>query len=158
MRPYQAQLARVERFLNRISTPKTNRDEYEDFFWAFFQNCWHLRDWIKHDASISTTKRQSIARAVARSPVLKVCQCIANRSKHYKPTWKTFPHRKKSGKWRPRRTVRVEGEISIRIKGESATTSLSYRVKAKKKNDDALAVAREAVEAWRRILDKHHLS
>jgi hypothetical protein len=105
MRPYQAQLARVERFLNRISTPNANRDEYEDFFWAFFQNCWHLRDWIKHDSSISTTKRQSIARAVARSSILKVCGCTANRSKHYKLRWKIPPHLKKSGKWRPRRIV-----------------------------------------------------
>ena len=84
MRPYEEQLGRVERFLQRISVPNKNREEYEDFLWAFFQNCWHLRDWLKNDTSIRKRKREAILSAVKQSKVLLICECIANRSKHYR--------------------------------------------------------------------------
>jgi hypothetical protein len=117
MRPYQEQLGRVERFLQRISVPNTNREVYEDFLWAFFQNCWHLRDWIENDTSIRKSKRGAILLAVDQSKVLAICQCIANRSKHYRLDWK------------PRRNAKVVAEISMRIEdsaggGDSASISL----------------------------------
>ena len=54
MYPYQEQLKRVERWLSRIRhSSKHDRNQYEDFLWAFFQNCWHLKDWIMNDTNSS---------------------------------------------------------------------------------------------------------
>jgi hypothetical protein len=48
---YQEQLSRAKRFLDRMEKLPADQTEYEDMFWAFFQNCWHVRDWIKNDSS-----------------------------------------------------------------------------------------------------------
>jgi len=61
---YHEQLARVRRFLARVENlsvnpkfelPPEKQTEYEDMLYAFFQNCWHLKDWIKHDAAAPST-------------------------------------------------------------------------------------------------------
>jgi hypothetical protein len=42
------QFARVERFLTHLKDNRNRvQEEYEDNFWSFFQNCWHLKGWIK---------------------------------------------------------------------------------------------------------------
>lgn len=85
---YRQQLARVKRFLNRIEAPITDQVEYEDMLWAFFQNCWHLKDWITNDASAPQTLKD----AVNREPVyvLQLCADVANSSKHLK-LWDKHP-------------------------------------------------------------------
>jgi hypothetical protein len=49
------QVARVERGLTYVCS---NRDrelvEYEDDVWNFFQNAWHLKDWVKNDLEVSS--------------------------------------------------------------------------------------------------------
>jgi hypothetical protein len=150
MRPYEEQLGRVERFLQRISVPNKNREEYEDFLWAFFQNCWHLRDWIENDTSIRRSKRGAILLAVDQSKVLAICQCIANRSKHYRLDWK------------PRRNAKVVAEISMRIEdsaggGDSASISSDYIVREGKKTYRALTIAEDAVRDWKRVLSLYRL-
>lgn len=150
MRPYEEQLGRVERFLARISQPQTNREEYEDFLWAFFQNCWHLRDWIAEDKSIRKRQRNSILSMANSSKALAICQCIANRSKHYRL------------KWKPRRNAKVVGAISLEIGdsangGDSATVSLEYVIREGRKSHQALTIARDAVSDWTKILRQHGL-
>lgn len=162
MRPYQDQLARVERFLRRISIPSTNRDEYEDLLWAFFQNCWHLRDWILNDKKISARKKLGVNRGIKKSSALAICQCITNRTKHFKLTWPIPARLKQKGKWQARRIVRVLGGISVDIKdsvsgGDSATISLDYVIKSRTKTYRALTVAEDAVREWKQILSENRL-
>lgn len=103
-RTYLDQLQRVRRFATRLQN-EDNRDsvDYDDDLWSFFQNCWHLKDWLKndpfviqhleerlkHDASINTlavTTTCNIADIIERdvnsTPVLRICGDLANRSKH----------------------------------------------------------------------------
>jgi len=153
MLPYEQQLARVERFLARISTPTTNRDDYEDFLWAFFQNCWHLRDWIWYDSSIPQETRDAVSAEVEKSEVLLTCQCVANRSKHYELNRP------------PPRNARMLGGISVRIKEcstnedpDSATISLDYVLEREKgASRHASTVAKAAVRKWKRILARNGL-
>ena len=54
MPPYQkdyiAQLKRVRRYLEKIQNRvRKSWDDYDDDFWSFFQNCWHLKDWIRNE-------------------------------------------------------------------------------------------------------------
>lgn len=162
MRPYQEQLARVGRFLNRMSSATTNNLEYEDFLLSFFQNCWHLRDWILRDKNISKRKRQAIKQAIENSAVLAICRCITNRSKHYKLIWPIAAKRKAAGTWKPRRIVRLVGEIKIQIgdsieEGDSVAVSREYSLKAKNKTYSAARVAQEAFVEWKRILAQNKL-
>lgn len=49
---------------------------------GFFQNCWHLKDWIKYDDSISSIVKGSIESDVAKFLSLRICVDLCNRSKH----------------------------------------------------------------------------
>jgi hypothetical protein len=47
---YRAQLDRVHRFLDREQSHDPRRDiDYQDDAWAFFQDCWHIKDWLGQD-------------------------------------------------------------------------------------------------------------
>ena len=85
------QYKRVERWLKRIKdhsgVQDNHQEEYEDFLWGYFQNCWHLKDWIKNDPSVNQTHAEEIYRLVDRgeaknSDALKACSDLANATKH----------------------------------------------------------------------------
>lgn len=88
---YQEQVARVRRFLARVDASSVNpklelppekQTEYEDMLYAFFQNCWHLKDWIKNDITAPTTLAGPIETLCQRYQSLMLSADIANASKH----------------------------------------------------------------------------
>ncbi len=83
MEPHREQFERVRRFLDRVRTEGRDSTNYDDDLWSFFQNSWHLKDWIKHDPSISNRSRKRILKAAEASEDLKICADLANRSKHF---------------------------------------------------------------------------
>lgn len=87
---YKEQYNRVMRYYNRIKT-RTNdtQKEYEDDLYAFFQNCWHLKDWLKNDPNI-TVPDQTIEDYANNTFHLKICADLGNRTKHLKLTRKRF--------------------------------------------------------------------
>jgi hypothetical protein len=86
MAAYKEQLERIRRFLGRIELYDRPYDEYEDDIWSFFQNCWHLKDWLKNDDELTVLQRDSVESRVAASPNLMVCADLANARKHLKLT------------------------------------------------------------------------
>ena len=78
------QFKRVERFLQRIDPPSKDHGsqvEYEDNLWSFFQNAWHLKDWIANDPEIIKIDIENI---VKKYHCLMICSDLANRTKHFK--------------------------------------------------------------------------
>ena len=71
---YIEQIRRIERFLQRIDPPSKDHGsqvEYEDNLWSFFQNAWHLKDWIKNDPLIKTIDIEKIIKkGRAEEPLL----------------------------------------------------------------------------------------
>ena len=63
--------------------------EFELF--AFFETCYHLKDWIKEDDRYNKTSH-NVDAFVNTSPALRICADISNRLKHRKLT-----HRTRSG-------------------------------------------------------------
>jgi hypothetical protein len=83
------QWERVKRALLRIENNKNRQmDEYEDDVWNFFQNCWHLKDWIKNDTAIDSVHREPVECDVKKVDELVICADLCNRSKHLKLTRK----------------------------------------------------------------------
>jgi hypothetical protein len=81
---YRDQLDRVRRYLDRVRAQESPRYviDYQDDVWSFFQNCWHLKDWVKHDPLIPERQKHQIKLAVEASRVLAVANDIANGTKH----------------------------------------------------------------------------
>jgi hypothetical protein len=53
-----------------------------DVIYAFFQNCYHLKDWVAKDASLPTSIRLGVDRAISENNSMIICDCLANGTKH----------------------------------------------------------------------------
>jgi hypothetical protein len=85
---YRHQLDRARRFLDRVQAANNadwgnmNDVEFQDMMWAFFQNCWHVKDWIDHDPLVPRGTKDAAIDLAHQSPDLKMCQQLCNRTKH----------------------------------------------------------------------------
>jgi hypothetical protein len=50
--------------------------------WSFFQNCWHLKDWVKNDPIVPQLMKTRIIVEVEKSRTLAICNDMANGTKH----------------------------------------------------------------------------
>ena len=76
---WQGQFARVRRWYNRIHDARHPAD-IEDHLYAFFQNCCHLREWLQEARVVP---QASIEQLFRDSEELRLCQDIANATKHH---------------------------------------------------------------------------
>jgi hypothetical protein len=80
---YRDQLDRARRFLFRVESTDPRRDvDYQDDVWAFFMNCWHIKDWIENDPLVAKDIQTKIVNAAKASPILNISYDIATRAKH----------------------------------------------------------------------------
>ncbi|SRR5229473_92593 len=143
MPTYIDQLDRVRRMLDRLERRDRSPIEYGADLWSFFQNCWHLKDWIKNDPSVPARVRRSIETLVAKPRPLMICADLANATKHLRL-----------------RNVRAGAKHSHRnlsiTPGESS--KVEYRIEiGRGKQQDGLELARECLSEWERILTEQGL-
>ncbi len=146
---YLLQWKRTLRWLSRIEQQSLRDEwEYDDFVWAFFQNCWHLRDWIKNDSAIREELRSKLTEEIRKHPSLKICSDIANGAKHF-----ALDRPKDGAGARPsHKTLAV-------VAGQPNQTKLTiYIMRGNGERLDALSLAYEAMDAWRSILKKYGVS
>jgi hypothetical protein len=85
MPTWQEQLERARRYQVRLNTV-VSMQEHKDVFlglddaYAFFQNCYHLKDWLKNDHAFP--KAAQVEGYVTSTPALALCADIANGMKH----------------------------------------------------------------------------
>ena len=148
---YIQQLARTYRFLDRykercsveVLRDPSRFNELEDFLWAFFQNCWHLKDWIRNDETLSRALRDSIWHDVKDCRELLIVADLANGSKHFA----RCPEKEWVG------ATERQITLSRTSTGQSWT---SHEIElATGDRFSALQIAEEAMVAWSRILEQH---
>lgn len=142
------QFDRVLRYLNRIEDQNRGSIEYDDDLWSFFQNCWHLKDWIKNDQTAPPELRNNIEKIVKDYLNIIVCADLANRTKHLHLSLNP---------------CRFDAKVIQR----NATASISRNIPSTCEhiialNDGrrvvALKVAREATLEWKIIFKKYGLT
>lgn len=156
---YREQFERVQRFLVRIESVNPKLElvpeeqlEQEDMLWAFFQNSWHLKDWIASDDAAPTKLSKPIERLCKQYPSLMICADLANRTKHFRL------------KKPPRVDAKVIRQIAVQVgdsaaRGESTSMSeVRYRytiVDNTGKSYDVLEIARQAVKDWKNLISSN---
>lgn len=160
---YQDQLARVRRFLDRVEKSSVNQKlelpperqyEYEDMLYAFFQNSWHLKDWIRNDPTAPSTLKNDIENHCMKYQSLMLCADVADGTKHL-----TFDKPKRPNKGH-RPGAKVKPEIMIRFTESVATDETTfegvryqYRITDNAGNSlDALDLAKQAVSDWETLI------
>ena len=92
--PFLRQVARAYRFLSRytaarvsvkldVSDEGAGFNDAEDYLWAFFQNCWHIKDWIRNDPRVTNEAKERVWEAVQTTRSLRLAADLANGSKHF---------------------------------------------------------------------------
>src|SRR5438093_1396644 len=71
---YKDQFDRVRRYLARIENQSRDRTEYEDDFWSFFQNCWHLAHWIENDPTLTASTKGNVWNDAKNSDTIITCR------------------------------------------------------------------------------------
>jgi len=78
---YRDQLDRAKRFRERMRAASTAID-FQDYTWAFFQCCWHVKDWVLNDPDVPEQKATSIVASAEASPLLRICHDLCSGTKH----------------------------------------------------------------------------
>ena len=77
---WRGQFERVHRWRIRLlEATRSKSPDLEDFAYAFFQNCYHLREWIEKTSSCPQSELDAL---MATSAPLRLCRDIANGTKH----------------------------------------------------------------------------
>ncbi len=136
--------------LERISTDNGNsisnsdaRDAAEDFF----NQCYHFKDWIKKDASISVD--QNVEEFINSSPAMQLAADYCNSQKHA-----GLDRGSRSGKAIERVNTHVKLDITSR--GFVASSRLELTISGQ--SYDAFKLATECVEAWEKYLRENNVN
>lgn len=106
---------------------------------VFFQNCYHLWDWIK-EGSHSKISQKDIQSFIHNSECLKVCKDLCNGSKHAEIISDTDIH----SDYVVDKDWKIHGRILI--------------VKCGDKKYDALDLAKKCIEEWNRFFKEKGIS
>lgn len=145
---YQEQFERVKRYFERFKKINEGKQHnqssphHDDDVYAFFQNCYHLKDWIKNDKSCS--KQSCVEAFIESNSNLRICADLCNSLKHLKLNDRTRSNKKPefSG-----------SNTSINIdEGFSQQTevgiSISYKIKTVDGDINAFDLAKKCVDIW----------
>ena len=152
---YREQNDRMRRWYARFEVIDKGRehdapsDNYVDEIYAFFLNCYHLKDWIKHDPAVPATVQLAVEGYVSGNRSLRVCADICNSLKHLRLT-----RPEKSGE---SPTFGAKHFAVSLGPGLPTTISLKYEVDTAGGPEDAFLIATENVAAWDGFLGAHCL-
>jgi hypothetical protein len=147
---YEQQLARVERWykrfsrLNRGIPHQRSHDELTDEVYAFFINCFHLKDWIRGDESLTFPNKHSvIERFITSSRYMSICADLCHGMKHLRLK------RTRTGK-QPHITT---GHIGLG--GPKPIVKMAYTIDTARGPMGAFQLATKCMRAWRRFMRKN---
>ena|ERR1700719_794556 len=152
MSAWEQQFKRVARALKKVEQRKTDDEEELDDIYNFFQNCWHLKDWIKNDDGLSQEIRDAIVRDAETTESLRFCADLANGSKHLK----LQKERHGAKLWHIRAISVTDGKTGEIL----SSAEIGYVIASKDGSptpSDLIGFSRKAVQDWKDLLAKHKL-
>lgn len=141
---YREQYDRMRRWYDRFVALEQGRphevpsDNYLDEIYAFFMNCYHLKDWIRNDNTVAAPVQQSIEAHINSNRALRLCADICNSLKHLRLT------SSRSGE----NPVFGRKQFGLALGQGPPTISLKYEVDTTTGPIDAFSLATECVDAW----------
>ena len=169
---WKEQWRRVEIGLRRVQNlyagvqQGSSEDAMYDLY-AFFLNCWHFRDWLTSPEPPTLAYEKSVKPRIKTSKPLRVCGDVANRTKHFRLTQTVYsdPDTRVSSASvnvnAPAAGVVVgqpdHGPAFVPAVGRQGTVQYSWVIQSGDESYDALRLAEDCTEEWRRLLREHRL-
>lgn len=149
---YVEQFERVNRLLCRFVALEQGIDHthhsasYDDDVHSFFQNCYHLKDWIKNDPYCAGWK--DVETHINANQDLQLCADLCNAQKHLKLTSQRSGQNPQFGGSHMRLNI-TEGGGPTTVK-----IAVSYSVDTTSAGTiDALDLAKRCVTAWKDFIE-----
>jgi hypothetical protein len=145
---YLEQFERMKRYLTLFKNFNDGKvhdqpsQYYDDTVHAFFQNCYHLKDWIKNDPICATWS--NVEKYINDDKDLKICADLCNAQKH-------LTLMKSRSNEDPRFT---RHKIKLEIgKRESVHISINYTISTSSGDIDAFELAERCIVAWENFIN-----
>ena len=147
---YIEQFERVKRWYGRMI--KINQglqhnlpsDNYQDEVYAFFLNCYHLKDWIKNDKS-SGTLAEKVEKFVETNNELCICADICNANKHLRIDHTKSDQNPRFGK----------RKFNIELGDSKPIISVKYSIDTLSGTIDAFELAGKCLKAWEKYISMY---
>lgn len=152
---YKEQYKRMKRWYNRLKAiytgmeHKVSDEYYNDNVYAFFQNCYHLKDWLKNDPNLQRllpdigTLVEDFAN---RGPdCIQVCGDLCNGSKHMiisTPKIDANTHL---------------GGRKLRFDFGTHVLAIEYKIECRDQSHDALCLAESCISEWDDFMTRHNI-
>jgi hypothetical protein len=136
---------RLKRVAEGLEEPQSVEHHRDDYF-AFFMNCYHLKDWIKKDPSVQHL-HDLVERYIDQSPALSICADICNGLKHLTLNSSrsgVSPTVHPGNFWRL--------QIGLTPGSVPVITGIGFRVVTDAANYDAYDLARDCLKEWELFL------
>ena len=146
-RTYLEQFERVKRWYERFERINNGKafdcspDCLQDEVYAFFFNCYHLKDWIKNDAKIGAAAAK-VEGFINQNNNLGLCADICNGLKHLR---RTSSRSGQDPKFGPRK-------FAVQIGGPETTISVKYSIDTSIGSVDAFELATNCLQAWEKFI------
>jgi hypothetical protein len=157
LNPWAEQWARVLRWYSLFEKTNAGREQdeltsehYLDEVYAFFQNCFHLKDWLRQDPA-SASAVGDVESVINNSLNLGLCADLCHGSKHMKLTRKVRVSR-------DTRITHQDAQIGVHDYALGtgpevpSTFAAQYQVEAAGKTYDAFDIAKGCVAEWETYL------
>ncbi|MDO8676501.1 MAG: hypothetical protein Q7K16_02525 [Candidatus Azambacteria bacterium] len=133
---------RLEITCSRIPDGFGPLEELDDVL-AFFQNCYHLKDWVKNDDS-SGIPGIDVENFVNNSEFLKVCGDLCNGSKHLKIT-----------KPKTHGDTKINRHVYLRHGGHvnDPIVKREFIIKSGENKYEALDLANKCIKEWKKFFN-----
>jgi hypothetical protein len=149
---YMEQFRRMQRWYEQFkkidqgTSPDRTTEEYTDIVYAFFQNCYHLKDWIRNDDTVKLPKGFDIDKDfINRNPCMLLLADICNATKHLK---RDNERSKQRPEFVSKKFARTIGESEPFLK-------INWNINTKTGNIDAFQLATECKQKWEEFINKN---
>jgi hypothetical protein len=116
-----------------------------DEIYAFFQNCYHLKDWLKNDRGLPRNVQKSVESFVNRTRSLRVCGDLAISLKH-------LERRSNKSHEDP-----AFGSKTYSYSVADSSLSIKSRITTRTGQEDVFALATQCVKDWDLFIRKWKL-
>jgi hypothetical protein len=143
---WREQYDRMKRWRARLNESGHAEERRRDDIYAFFVCCYHLKDWIKKDASLDEDVHQGVESFVNSNRTLGLAADVANGFKHLE--------RDQKPRVDPSAHVSVVGGFHVGMP-EPALSGIV--VAGDQTWEDASVLADRCIEEWEGFLRRHRL-
>lgn len=148
---YIDQYKRLERWYRRLEEiylgreHNKNPDYYQDILYAFFQNCFHFKDWLIESGVISNL---TVNTFINSEDEMKICRDLCNGSKHLVINNPSIdPNIKVNNK-----------DISLLLSNEPPQIKIIYWIDVNGSNYLAFDVATRCLVLWKNFLKQNGIT